>query len=74
MSRLYILADEAGCFNFSRNPGASRYYIVCTISCTSCSNLGSDLLELRRELVWEKAAVGECFHASEDLCWPALQV
>jgi hypothetical protein len=66
MSRLFIFADEAGCFNFSRKPGASRYYIVCTISCASCSNLGSSLLELRRSLIWEKAPIGEYFHASED--------
>jgi hypothetical protein len=66
MSRLFIFADEAGCFNFSRNPGASRYYIVCTISCASCSKLGSSLLELRRTLIWEKASVGEYFHAAED--------
>jgi hypothetical protein len=66
MSRLFIFADEAGCFNFSRNPGASRYYIVCTISCASCSGLGSSLLELRRSLVWERAPVGEYFHAAED--------
>ena len=66
MSRLFIFADEAGCFNFSRNPGASRYYIICTISCASCSGLGSSLLELRRELVWDGAPIGEYFHASED--------
>jgi hypothetical protein len=66
MPRLFIFADEAGCFNFSRNPGASRYYIVCTLACDSCATLGSDLLELRRQLVWEKAPIGEYFHASED--------
>jgi len=66
MSRLFIFADEAGCFNFSRKPGASKYYIICTISCSSCSDLGSALLDLRRELVWENALIGECFHASED--------
>jgi hypothetical protein len=66
MSRLFIFADEAGCFNFTRNPGASRYYIVCTISCSSCSALGSSLLELRRSLVWEGAPIGEYFHATED--------
>jgi hypothetical protein len=65
-SRLYIFADEAGCFNFSRKPGASRYYIVCTLSCASCSDLGADLLELRRRLVWERAPIGEYFHACED--------
>jgi hypothetical protein len=28
--------------------------------------LGSSLLDLRRQLIWEKAPVGEYFHASED--------
>jgi hypothetical protein len=61
-----MFADEAGCFNFSRNPGASKYYIVCTISCSSCADLGAALLNLRRELVWEELPVREYFHASED--------
>jgi hypothetical protein len=66
MSRLFIFADEAGCFNFSRDPAASKYYIVCTLACSSCGDLGADLLALRRELIWENAPVGEYFHASED--------
>lgn len=66
MSRLFIFADEAGDFNFSRNPGASRYYIVCTIACADCASLGADMLNLRRELIWEKAPIREYFHASED--------
>lgn len=66
MSRLFVFADEAGCFNFSRKPGASRYYIICTISCTSCVTLASSLIELRRALIWEDAPVGEYFHASQD--------
>jgi|ERR1700730_7977422 len=66
MSRLFIFADEAGCFNFSRNPNASRYYIVCTIACRACATLGSGLFDLRRELIWQKAPVREFFHASED--------
>jgi hypothetical protein len=66
MARLFIFADEAGCFNFSRKPGASKYYIVCTISCTACVDLAASLLDLRRQLVWEKAPLREYFHASED--------
>jgi hypothetical protein len=66
MSRLFVFADEAGCFNFSRREGASRYFIVCTISCDACEQLGSSLLALRRRLAWEGAPIGEYFHASED--------
>jgi hypothetical protein len=66
MSRLFIFADEAGCFNFSRAKGASKFYTVCTITCNACSALGAGLLDLRRELIWERTPVGEYFHASED--------
>jgi uncharacterized protein DUF3800 len=66
MSRLYVFADEAGCFNFSREPGASKYFIVCTMTCNACGDLGTSLLALRRQLIWEGAPVGEFFHASED--------
>ena len=66
MSRLFIFADEAGCFNFSRNPGASKHFIVCTIACRDCTSLGTALLDLRRDLVWKKAPIREFFHASED--------
>jgi Protein of unknown function (DUF3800) len=66
MTRLFIFSDEAGNFNFSRRPGASKYYIVCTIACTSCNALSSDLLELRRELIWRNAPLGEYFHACKD--------
>jgi hypothetical protein len=66
MSRLFIFADEAGCFNFSRKQGASKYYTVCTISCGDCAAMGAALLNLRRELVWDELPVGEYFHASED--------
>jgi hypothetical protein len=66
MSRLFIFADEAGCFNFSRKQGASKFYTVCTLTCNDCSALGADLLNLRRKLIWEHVPVGEYFHASED--------
>lgn len=66
MSRLYTFADEAGDFNFSRNGRASRYFIVCTLTCHSCSSLGGALLDLRRELIWKGEPVGEYFHATED--------
>lgn len=65
MNRLFLFADEAGNFNFSRQAAASKYYIVCTISCDSC-DIGTALLALRRELIWDRAPVGEYFHASED--------
>jgi hypothetical protein len=66
MARRFVFADEAGCFNFSRNPKASRYYILCTLTCDACDDLGSSLLDLRRRLIWDKYPIGEYFHASED--------
>ena len=66
MPRLFMFADEAGDFNFSRAPSASKYFIVCTLSCGSCTDLGADLLALRRQLIWDKAEVGEFFHATQD--------
>lgn len=65
MPRLYVFADESGDFNFSRNPRASKYFIMCTISVGSC-DIGTDLLALRRQLIWDKADVDSFFHAAED--------
>jgi hypothetical protein len=63
--RRYLFADESGDFDFSSKPNVSRYYTICTVVCDTCE-IGTKLLELRRELAWEKAPLGEYFHASED--------
>jgi hypothetical protein len=63
--RRYLFADESGDFDFSNKPNVSRYYTICTVTCNTCE-IGTQLLELRRELAWEKAPLGEYFHASED--------
>lgn len=63
--RKYVYADEAGDLAFSRARNVSKYFIVCTISLDD-SSVGNSLLELRRELAWEKMELGEYFHASED--------
>jgi len=65
MPRRYVFADEAGDFEFSRKPPASKYFIVCAISMDSC-DIGHALLELRRQLIWGGQQVGAYFHASED--------
>lgn len=65
MPKRYIFADESGCFNFSRGHNISRYYIICTITMDSCE-VGNALLELRRELAWKKAPLGDYFHATTD--------
>ena len=51
MARLYIFADEAGDFEFSRKNNVSRYFILCTVAMDSCQ-VAEDLLNLRRQLAW----------------------
>jgi len=63
--RKYVYADEAGCFAFTRNPRASRFYIICTVEIGD-PNLGNQLLDLRRELIWADFPIADYFHAAED--------
>ena len=63
--RRYVFADEAGCFNFSRAEGASKYFVLCTVS-TDSHKFATPLLDLRRWLAWEKQ-IDAVFHASTDL-------
>jgi hypothetical protein len=65
MVRTYLFADEAGCFTFNRERNVSRYYIICTVTFTSCE-AGARLLELRRQLAWDRVEMGDFFHASTD--------
>lgn len=65
MARLYIFADEAGDFEFSRRQNVSRYFILCTVTMHSC-HLAEELLSLRRQLAWDGFALGEYFHATTD--------
>ena len=63
--RRYLYGDEAGCFAFLKNGRASKYFIVCNVEMPDAT-LGNDLLELRREMVWNKRPLGDFFHATED--------
>ena len=65
MARNYVFADEAGDFAFTRGQNVSRYFIVCTVTMSSC-DVAHDLLTLRRELVWRKKPVLDYFHATAD--------
>jgi Protein of unknown function (DUF3800) len=65
MARKYIFADESGNFDFSRKPGASRYFILTPVSASDCS-MGDALLALRRDLAWRGVGLGTEFHATED--------
>jgi hypothetical protein len=65
MADRYVFSDEAGNFDFSRDRGASRYFILCTVTLDDCA-VGDRLLELRRMLGWQGIHLDSVFHASED--------
>ena len=63
--RKYIYADESGNFDFSRNPKASRYFILTTVMMEN-HKVATELFELRRELAWKGFNLRVGFHATED--------
>jgi hypothetical protein len=65
MSDRYVFADEAGNFDFTINAGASRYFILATVTLDDCQ-IGAQLLALRRELGWNGVHLDRVFHAAED--------
>lgn len=64
-TRVYVFADESGNFDFSREAGASKYFLVGTVTMLDLT-LEQRLLDLRRELAWRKLPISSGFHASED--------
>jgi len=62
---IYVFADEAGNFDFSRKTGASRYFILATVAMDNCA-VGDALARLRRELTWAGHDVSNGFHAKND--------
>src|SRR5258706_316059 len=65
MATKYVFADEAGNFDFSKNQGASKYFILGTVVVDDPS-IGDRLLELRRSLVWDGTVLENGFHATMD--------
>lgn len=66
MARISVFADEAGDFNFSIASGASKYFILTTVTMETL-DVGDNLLALRRQLAWEGADLRpEGFHATYD--------
>ncbi len=63
--RKYIYADEAGNFDFNRDRGATRFFVLTTVVIED-HGIETELLDLRRELVWEGANLPEAFHATTD--------
>ena len=65
MPRKYVFADESGNFDFTRKSGASRYFILTTVTASDCA-MGERLQALRRELAWEGLGLDSEFHATTD--------
>jgi hypothetical protein len=65
MPNKLLFADEAGCFTFKKQQGASRYFILCTVAMDDDA-VATSLIALRRELAWKDAELGEYFHACAD--------
>ena len=63
--RRYVYADESGNFDFSNRTGASRYFILTSVTVADHA-IESDLLELRRELAWNGEPLTGGFHATND--------
>jgi hypothetical protein len=68
LARVYLLADEAGNFDFRRRAGATSYFVLCTIRLdeSSVGGISARCLELRRELAWQGIALDSTFHATTD--------
>lgn len=66
MARIHVFGDEAGNFDFSSGRGASRYFILTTVSFFDDRVACAKLQELRYQLAWEGAAHPGPFHATTD--------
>ena len=65
MADRYVFADEAGDFDFSEGVGASRYFILTSVTVADCS-VGDQLLALRRDLGWRGLLLDRPPHATYD--------
>lgn len=67
MATKFVFADESGNFDFSRTPGATRHYILTTVTADDCA-CGASLLDLRHELAARGIGLDrDEFHATEDM-------
>lgn len=62
---MYVFADEAGNFDFSRNESASRYFVLCTVTMDNCA-VDDELLDLRRQIGWRGLHLDAVPHCTED--------
>ncbi len=65
MATVYLFGDEAGNFDFSERAGASRYFILATVTMGDWQ-AGDRVQALRRRLAWRGVHLGSVLHAAED--------
>lgn len=66
MTRIHTFGDEAGNFDFSRRQGASRYFILTTVTFFDDRQAGLDLQNLRYQLAWDGIDHLGPFHSADD--------
>lgn len=66
MATQFVFADEAGDFTFKDKQGASRYFILCTVTAADW-RVSDRLLSIRRELVLAGDIERDKLHATTDL-------
>src|SRR5262245_19523560 len=65
MARVHVYGDEAGNFDFSKNKGASKFFILTTVRLEN-HDISAELLDLRRDLAWSGVTLPGAFHATTD--------
>jgi hypothetical protein len=63
---MHLFADESGNFDFSRNRGASRYFILTSVTLRDCATVNTRFHELRHQMAWEGHDHPGPFHAAID--------
>ena len=68
MGNIFLFADEAGDFTFKKKNGASKYFILCTVSAKEW-RVSDKLLHLRRNIALsgKKTKDYELLHAASDM-------
>ena len=64
--RRHVFGDESGNLHFSRKAGASRYFMLTTVTFFDDFQACADINQLRRELAWRDIEHPGAFHATED--------
>lgn len=66
MTRLHIFADESGNFDFTNGPGASKYFLITSVTFFDDFATCGELERLRYELAWDGIGHPGPFHAHSD--------